>query len=165
MLCARKGYDMSALSRNNRDTWVVRSIRNDGRRKPADILFGRSGTPPYDSPRINSVYQEHHNQNSRVSAAAIVGSSRFTAQYRAASLFGLSGTSAWQPTQMLFGLSGTPCSQTAGRQFGLSRTVSVHREQNIGLSGTNHRPIGNALSAYQEQPPPEIADWEPISIS
>ncbi len=165
MFCARKGYDRAALSRNNRHTWVVRPIRNDGRRKPADFLFGRSGTPPYDSPRINSVYQEHHHQNPRVSAAAIVASSRFTAPYRAAFLFGLSGTSAWQPTQMLFGLSGTPGAQTAGRQFGLSRTVSAYREQNIGLSGTNHRPIGNAWSAYQEQPTPEIADWEPISVS
>lgn len=68
------------------------------------------------------------------------------------------GNIGWKPAQKPFGRSGTPHVQTAGRLFGLSRTVSAHREQSIGLSGTNHRSIRNASSAYQEQALPVTAD-------
>lgn len=126
------------------------SIRPIGNtvRKRAEISFGRSGTSAL---------------NHRRSAAAIGKCILFCTRPLPRIHFRPIGNTRVASLTILFGLSGTPCSHSADHLFGLSSTVSADREQSLGLSGTNHRPIGNTSSADQEQTQPAIALSEPIS--
>lgn len=161
---------MTEVSRNDHSPCIVRPIRNNDRRKPADILFGRSGTHHCDSPKYqfglsgtycknarksHSADQEHQRPNPRV--MRVIGYLLSQADYGIA----IVGYLAFLRTQSLsipfrsirnIRIASRVEPFRSIRNSGLSDGRPTNRpiKNSFGTSGTVHRSIRYESSAYQE---------------